>query len=155
MEIIDVDIKKLVILKDNPRKITKDELDKLCDSLIKDPGFMKNRPILVNRVDEVLNVYAGNQRVQAAKKLKWKTVPCIIEDNLSEDLITERILKDNKHSGTWDYDILANDYDIQTLVDCGFTAEELHLNLDTEDLGSSGEEKKKKLKCCPNCGHEF
>lgn len=148
MQIVDIEIKKLVLLKDNPRKITKDELDKLCDSLIKDPGFMKNRPVLVNEVDGILNVYAGNQRVQSAKKLKWKTISCIIEKDLSEELITQRILRDNKHSGTWDYDILANDYDIETLVECGFTPEELHLNLEVEDLGSSGEEDQNLLEPC-------
>jgi ParB-like chromosome segregation protein Spo0J len=151
-----IEIKKLKLCQKNPRKITKDDLDKLCDSLINDPGFLKNRPILVNQVDGVLNVYAGNQRVQAAKKLKWKEVPCIIEENLSEELIKQRILKDNRHSGIWDYDILAGDYDLEMLVECGFTPEELHLNLTPQEIESEDkEEKEKKKKECPNCGHEF
>lgn len=152
-----IEIKKLKLMERNPRKITKGELEKLCESLTKDPGFLKNRPILVNQVDETLNVYAGNQRIQAAKKLKWKEVPCIIEQNLSEELIKERILKDNKHSGIWDYDILAGDYDLDILIECGFTPEELHLNLSPEEIEpkEEDEEKDKKRKECPNCGHQL
>jgi ParB-like chromosome segregation protein Spo0J len=155
-EIRNVSIKDLVLLKDNPRKITKDELNRLCDSLISDPGFLDSRPILINEVDGILNVYAGNQRVQAAKKLKWKEIPCIVEKDLSLDLMKSRVLKDNKHAGEFDYDLLASIYDIDELISVGFTPEELHLNLEHDELDSKDdEEKEKKLKCCPSCGHEF
>lgn len=155
-EIRNVSIKDLVLLKDNPRKITKDELTRLCDSLVNDPTFLHCRPVLVNQVDGILNVYAGNQRVQAAKKLKWKEIPCIIEKDLSLDLMKSRVLKDNKHAGEFDYDMLASLYDISELIDIGFTPEELHLNLTHDELDSKDdEEKEKKLKCCPNCGCEF
>ena len=127
-----VDIKKLTLLQNNPRKITKTEMDKLCDSLKKDPDFLQNRPVLINKINDVLNVYAGNQRVLAAKKLKWKQVPCIIENDLNEDIIKERIIKDNRHSGEWDYDILANEWEIDTLLECGFTEEELELKIPPE-----------------------
>lgn len=149
-----IEIKKLTLLEKNPRTITKDELTKLCDSLINDPGFLFSRPVLVNQIDEVLNVYAGNQRIQAAKKLKWKEIPCIIEKDLSEELMKSRILKDNKHAGEFDYDILASDYDIDELISAGFSPEELHLNLSVEE-DDSKEEKEKKFKECPNCGHSF
>lgn len=148
-----VEIKKLILDKDNPRKITKDQLNNLCESLVNDPSFIQKRPVLVNRVDDMLYVYAGTQRIRAAKKLKWKEIYCIIDDNLSDDLVKKRILRDNKHSGTWDYDLLANCYDIEMLVDCGFTTEELHLNLTPDDNDPKDKEKKKK--CCPNCGHKF
>jgi ParB-like chromosome segregation protein Spo0J len=150
-----VEIKKLNLLEKNPRKISKDELDKLCDSLIKDPGFLNSRPVLVNQIEVVLNVYAGNQRVQAAKKLKWKEIPCIIEKDLSDELIKQRILKDNKHAGVFDYDLLANEYDIETLIECGFTPEELHLNLTEEIESKEKKEEKVTNQLCPNCGHEF
>ena len=136
--------------------MTKDELTRLCESLINDPTFLRCRPVLVNEVEGILNVYAGNQRVQAAKKLKWKEIPCIVEKDLSEELMKSRVLKDNKHAGEFDYDLLAAHYDIDELINCGFTPEELHLNLEHDELDSkSDEEKEKKLKCCPNCGHEF
>lgn len=156
-EIKNVAIKDLVLLKDNPRKITKDELNRLCESIVNDPTFLRCRPVLVNEVEGILNVYAGNQRVQAAKKLKWKEIPCIVDKDLSLDLMKSRVLVDNKHAGVFDYDLLASLYDIDELVNVGFTPEELHLNLSVEELKppSDDEEKEKKLKCCPNCGCEF
>ena len=65
-----VAISDLVLLERNPRKITGDQMKKLCDSLEKDPDFFKLRPVLVHEVDGIYNVYAGNQRVRAAQKLK-------------------------------------------------------------------------------------
>ena len=90
-----IPIKELVLLENNPRTVTKTEMDKLCDSLINDPTFLHVRPVLVNRIDGINYVYAGNQRVQAAKKLRWKEIFCSIEENISNDLVKERILKDN------------------------------------------------------------
>ena len=108
-------IKNLNLLSYNPRTITTEAMDKLCKSLREDPDFLRNRPVLVNRVDGVLNVYAGTQRVRAAKKLKWKEVPCIVEENLSDDLIKVRMNKDNLHSGEFDWDILGNEFELEDL----------------------------------------
>lgn len=124
-ELSHIKISELTLLENNPRKIDKAQFKKLCDSLEKDPGFFLNRPCLVNVKDDKRIVYAGNQRVLAAKKLGWKEIPCIVEINLPEDLIKERIIKDNKHYGEFDMDILANEWDVGLLLDAGFTNAEL------------------------------
>src|SRR5438132_1239365 len=98
-ETVNFPIKQLTLLEKNPRTISKDQFDKLVLSLKNDPAYLWNRPVLVNKVKDTLTVYAGNQRVQAAKKLKWTKIPCIIEENLPEELIKERIIKDNAHMG--------------------------------------------------------
>ena len=64
-----IEIKKLKLLERNPRSITKAQLEKCKDSLMRDPDFLDQRPILVNVIDGVYHVYAGNMRVRAAKKL--------------------------------------------------------------------------------------
>jgi len=148
-----ISIKDLVLLENNPRTITKTEMTKLCDSLINDPNFLQGRPVLVNRIDGINYVYAGNQRVQAAKKLKWKEIYCSIEDNLSDELLKERILKDNRHSGEWDYDILSNQYDLDVLIECGFTPEELHIGLDIKE-DKPKDENDESCKC-PTCGKKM
>lgn len=141
VEIVHLNISDLKLLKNNPRKISKDQMDKLCESLKNDPDFFINRPCLVNEKDDVLEVYAGNQRVRAAKKLKWKKVPCIIEKDLSEHIVKERIIKDNKTYGEFDYEILANEWDVDLLLDAGFTPEELVGSAqDITDLGSTEED---------------
>lgn len=127
-----IEIKNLNLLKSNPRKITNEEMQKLCDSIQNDPSFFRNRPVLVNEQNGEYNVYAGNQRVLAAKKLKWKDVPCIVEKDLDEKIIRERIIKDNKHAGDWDFDILANEWEITELIEFGFDLEELGLPSEEE-----------------------
>lgn len=120
-----VAIKSLKLLERNPRKITGDQMAKLERSLEKDPEFLWNRPCLVNKIGDDLIVYAGNQRVRAAKKLKWTEIPCIIDENLSEEVIKDRIIKDNKQFGTFDFDILGDDYEVPELIEAGFLEEEL------------------------------
>lgn len=153
-EILKLKISTLKLLEKNPRKIDKDKFHQLCSSLEKDPGFLDNRPILIHKIGDDLNVYAGNQRVRAAKKLGWKEVPCIVEEHLSEEIIKNRIIKDNLHSGEWDYDLLANEWPIETLLGAGFDPEDLIGKVTEIDLDDKPE-KEKKTKSCPHCGADL
>lgn len=155
-EIEKVLISKLKLLENNPRKITKEQFEKLCKSLEKDPDFLWKRPCLVNKEGETYTVYAGNQRVRAAKKLKWKEIPCIIDNELCLKTINERIIKDNKSYGDFDFDILANEWDLDLLIDAGFTPSELAIApiAEIEDKNEENETKKKTT-TCPSCGYEI
>ena len=106
-------------------------MQKLCESLTDDPDFLQKRPVLVNLVDSKYNVYGGNQRVRAAKQLGWKTIPCDVDENLSEKLMKDRVIKDNKTFGDFDYDLLANEYEIPDLLKAGFTPNELAIDIKT------------------------
>ncbi len=158
-----VPISQLTLLEKNPRKITKEQMDKLCKSIKDDPDFLFSRPVLVNHIvdSNKMVVYAGNQRIRAAKKLNWITIPCIVEENLPEDIIKDRIVKDNVTYGEFDYDILANEYDINDLIDAGLTEKELGVVLDSmkdiaEDIESDEkEEDEPKSNMCPSCGYEY
>src|SRR6186713_298495 len=103
-EILKLKITSLKLLENNPRTINKDKFDKLCKDMGEDPGFIERRPVLINKIGDTLNVYAGNQRVRAAKNLGWKEVPCIVDVNLDEKTMRKRVLEDNMHAGEWDYD---------------------------------------------------
>lgn len=145
-------ISKLTLLEGNPRRISKQQMEKLCDSIEDDPEFLQRRPVLVNEHAGRLYVYAGNQRVRAAKKLKMKEVPCIVDHDLPEEILEKRIIKDNKTFGEFDFDILANEWDLDILILCGFTQEEILGSLDDEE-GEEAEDKKiGKDKVCPHCG---
>lgn len=159
IRICNVPIKSLTLLERNPRRISKTQMDKLCKSLKDDADFLFNRPILVHELDGVFYVYCGNQRVRAAKQLRWKEIPCIIERNLSEEIIKARIIKDNKTYGEFDYDILASDYETSDLLDYGFNENEIPdiskmMQEDPEDLDQDKEKDKKKKKC-PHCQGEL
>lgn len=154
-----IDISKLELLENNPRRITKDQFDKLMKSLKEDPDFFKLRPCLVNKVGDTLTVYAGNQRLRAALKLKWELVPCIVEENISESRMKARIIKDNVSMGEFDWDIVHSDFDIDLLLDSGLTNEELTGDYGdlkdqiTDPSDKPVEGKEKKIKECPSCGH--
>ncbi len=149
-------LKNLTLLERNPRKITKEQMQKLCDSIKSDPQFLYNRPVLVNLRDGKYIVYAGNQRVRAARQLKMKDIPCIIEKDLDEDLVRKRVIKDNKTYGDFDFDMLANEFDIDDLLEAGFSADELIGGKEVEDVGSTGEKEEDGNDVpCEMCGQKI
>ena len=120
-----ISIKKLKKKDNNPRKINSAQLDKLCKNIESDPKFFELRPCLVKAIDDKnYEIYAGNQRFAAAKKMGWKEIPCIIS-NESDEIIKNRIILDNLHHGEFDYDILKQDYDPISLDNLGFQFDEL------------------------------
>jgi DNA modification methylase len=148
-----IPISQLQPLERNPRRISKDQMAKLVKSLREDARFLECRPILVNHTTDdngvhIYQVYAGNQRLQAAKRLKWRSVPCIIDMGLDENIMKSRIIKDNKTYGEFDYDILNNEYD-DYLLDAGFTEDELSgYSAQFEELGSTEEDCNETLEPC-------
>ena len=78
-------------------------------------GF--NNPILIDDDDQII---AGHGRVEAAKQLRMKTVPCVRLSHLSEDDKRAYVLADNRlaEKAGWDNEVLA--IELQHLVDVGF-----------------------------------
>lgn len=115
----------------NPRKITEENFEKLKADMKADPKFLEVRPILVD--GRTMEIYAGNQRWRAAKALGWTEVSAEI-DTEPEEIQRKRGLTDNLHRGEFDYDILANEYEVDELKDAGFTDKDLgNLKLDAEE----------------------
>jgi ParB-like chromosome segregation protein Spo0J len=152
MKIEFIDIYELDLSDKNPRKITKDQFKKLCNSIENDPDFFSARPCLVNESNGKKVIFAGNQRYRAAKELSWDTVPCIIFKDLDEETMKKWVLIDNLHHGEHDYDMLAAHYEIDDLLDLGFLEKELHIEFDNP-YEKPKKEKKKKASTCPSCGH--
>lgn len=98
-----VDIKNLKENENNPRKITRNELNKLVRN-IKTFGFVE--PIIVNTNADRHNVIiGGHQRIKAIKAMKWKQI-AVSYVNLPKE--QEEILNVslNAISGEWDEDKL-------------------------------------------------
>ena len=74
------------------------------------------RPIVVN--DDMI-VLGGNMRLKACKEAGLKEVPIIKASDLNEDQQKAFIIKDNVGYGEWDWDILANEWDEEELVEWG------------------------------------
>ena len=111
----------------NPRHIKKDKFDKLVNSIKQFPEMLEARPLILNKDNVVLG---GNMRLQALIKAGINDVP-VIHVDWDADKQSEFIIKDNLSYGEWDYDIIANEWDVIKLDEWGFD-----LNI------GSGDEKK-------------
>lgn len=98
----------------NPRQWDSDDLDRTYASIIEDPDFLEDRPLLAVESGKDLVVFAGNLRLSALRKTSYKTAPVVIyepETDEDRETIKRRAMKDNGAFGHWDYDTLANEWD--------------------------------------------
>jgi DNA modification methylase len=78
--------------------------------------MLELRPIVV---DIHMVVLGGNMRLKACQAAGLVEVPIIVAENLTLNQRQEFIIKDNVGFGEWDWDILANEWDMQDLQDWG------------------------------------
>lgn len=106
-------------LPNNPRTIKKQDMERLKQSLKDNPDYFEARPlILSNRTGELV-ILAGNQRYEAAKALGMNEVPTFLLEGLTEEREREIIIRDNVSNGDWDFDILANEFELEDLQEWG------------------------------------
>lgn len=101
---------------DNPRVIRDDKFKKLVQSLRDFPAMLELRPIVVNAQHVVLG---GNMRLRACQEAGLQEVPVIIAHTLTPEQEREFIIKDNVSFGEWDWDVLANKWDVDALASWG------------------------------------
>lgn len=101
---------------ENPRVIRDDKFKQLVNSIKKFPKMLEVRPIAVN-ADMV--VLGGNMRLKACQDAGMKEVTIVVLDNFNEQEQKEFIIKDNVAFGEWDYELLANEWDVEKLDDWG------------------------------------
>ena len=123
----------------NPRFINKHKFKKLVNSVKEFHEMLSLRPIVVDKDNIILG---GNMRYKACKEIGLKEVYIIQADDLDEKKAQEFIIKDNVGFGEWDWDILANDWDVKELEDWGldgfpFEEEEKELNDISDTIESS------------------
>jgi hypothetical protein len=128
-----VKTKDIVPNTENPRIIKDDKFKKLVQSIKDFPEMLEIRPIVVNNEMMILG---GNMRLKAIQEIGIKEVPIIKAENLTEQQQREFLIKDNVGFGEWDWDALANDWDIDELEQWG-----LDVPIDTQiDELEDGEE---------------
>jgi DNA modification methylase len=111
-----VDIKKVIPNPSNPRIIKDDKFKKLVNSIKEFPQMLELRPIVV---DSNMVVLGGNMRLKACIAAGLQEVDILIADQLTEEQKAEFIIKDNVGFGEWDWDLLANEWDVEALTDWG------------------------------------
>jgi len=133
----------------NPRSINKDQMMHL-EGLIKKFGLI-DLPI----VNTDMQIICGHQRIKILKKQKIKEVDCWIPDReLTEEEVEHLLIGHNLNQGQWDWEELANQWNVTDLLEWGFKEEQL-LGIIGEEKEEESKDKKVKLTTCPSCGCEF
>lgn len=100
----------------NPRVIKDDKFKKLVKSIQEFPQMLEIRPIVVN--DQMI-VLGGNMRLKACIEAGLTEVPVIKASSLTPEQQNEFIIKDNVGFGEWEWDVLANEWDVDKLSEWG------------------------------------
>lgn len=120
-------IKELKANPDNPRLIKDEKYKRLVQSLKDFPEMADVREVVVNK-DKV--ILGGNMRYKAMQEAGWKEVPVKIVD-WPEDKQKEFVIKDNSSFGEWDWDAIANQYELEDLEAWGI---DLPVQLQSEEV---------------------
>jgi ParB-like chromosome segregation protein Spo0J len=105
----------------NARSLTKDQAKHLMQSMAK--FGLIDKPIITPDG----NVIGGHQRLKVLKQLGHEEVECwVCNEELSDSEIDELNIRLNKNTGEWDWDVLANEWDINLLCEWGFSVKEFH-----------------------------
>jgi hypothetical protein len=112
-------ITKLKLNDKNPRTIKDTKFTQLVASVKDFPKMMRMRPIVV---DENFVILGGNMRYRACLELGMKDIPdewVKQYTDLTDDEKQRFIIEDNVQFGDWDWDLLANEWDQNLLLDLG------------------------------------
>lgn len=132
--LVTLPIKSLKDHPKNPRQITKDQLHHL-ENLINKFGLI-DKPI----INKDCTIIGGHQRIRVLKKMKIKEVECWMPDVLIEQEDLDHLcIGLNLNQGSFDYDILANEWDAIDLLKWGFTEEQLFNSAEAEQIESEDE----------------
>lgn len=151
MQIINIDIDKIIPYENNPRR-NDDAVDAVAES-IRQCGY---RAKII--VDENMVVLAGHTRLKALKKLGVQMCEVQVEDDLSDEQKRKYRLLDNKASekAEWDFELLAGELDGLDFGDFDFGFE----LPDTNAIDLDGKDKIEtdpdvQICHCPKCGFVF
>jgi len=124
----------------NPRIIKDEKFAKLVKSIQEFPDMLNKRPLVCyTDTDGQFVVLGGNMRLKAAKECKLKEIPIILADEWTAEQRAEFLIKDNVGFGEWDWEQLANEWDVQQLEDWGldvpdFEGEQLEAQEDDYEI---------------------
>ena len=134
-------------LPSNPREWTRGDLDKLISNIKQTPELLEMRGLIVYPYQGKYIILGGNMRFSALREMNEPDAPCMVvpEDTPIEKLREITIL-DNGSFGSWDYDMLANEWDDLPLSDWGVPAwDTADLDLDLDLNGRVSKEDMEKI----------
>jgi DNA modification methylase len=111
----------------NPRESTEKQESQLKQSLKK---FGVVEPIIYNK--QTGYIVGGHFRVRELQKLGYTEIECVIVD-LSEEDEKELNIRLNANTGQWDWDELANNFELDDLNDWGLEVPNMKHELEAEE----------------------
>jgi DNA modification methylase len=104
----------------NPRTIRGEKFTKLLQSIKEDPEMLDLRELLVIPLEKKFVVIGGNMRLLAMKELGFKDAPCkVLDADTPAKKLRAYATKDNVGFGDWDWEALANEWDVTELDEWG------------------------------------
>ena len=101
----------------NPRKITKEKFDALCESIRQSPEMKMLDEVKVYPYNGRFVVISGNHRSKAYRKLGWVNVLCkVLPEDTPKEKLREYVMKENMHYAEND-DALLNLWNLKELAD--------------------------------------
>lgn len=132
----------------NPRQLSESQAEHLRTSI--DRFGLIDRPC----INQNGTIIGGHQRLAVLNLFPDQEIEVWVPDRLLDNAEVEELnIRLNKNTGDWDYDILANEWEVMDLIRYGFTQEELGLG---GEMGG-GKEKEEEEECetCPMCNQKI
>jgi len=120
----------------NPRFIRDERFEALKRSIKEFPEMLKMREVVVYDNDGEFVVVGGNMRLRACKELGYSEIPCkIFPKETPKEKLMEFTVKDNRSFGNDDDELLANEWEMEKLIDWGF--EKVEFGMGVEEIGQT------------------
>ena len=115
VEVKDIEIGRIRPYENNPR-YNDGAVDAVAESIRQ---FGWKQPIVVDKDGVII---AGHTRYKAAQKLGYKTVPCVMADDLTEEQVRAYRLADNKTAELAEWDFFKLDQELENIVSIDMVA---------------------------------
>jgi ParB-like chromosome segregation protein Spo0J len=141
-------VKDLIPYYKNPRQLSEIQAAHLSESL--DKFGLIDRPC----INQNGTIIGGHQRITILNKLPEEEIEVMVPSRLLNNSEVEELnIRLNKNTGEFDYDVLANEWEITDLIQWGFEPSELGL---AEFSGTAPEEKEnEECEKCPTCNQKI
>lgn len=141
-------VKELQVYYKNARQLSESQAAQLRTSL--DKFGLIDRPC----INQNGTIIGGHQRISVMNKHPDEELEVMVPDRLLDNAEVEELnIRLNKNTGSFDYDILANEWEITDLLRWGFEPEELGLG----DFKGKADEENTEEECetCPACNQKI
>ena len=142
-------IKDLIDHPSNPRTLSSEAEKHLKRSLKK---FDYAEIAAINQDNMIL---AGHQRLHILRSLKvddFEIEVRVPNRLLDEKEAKEYLIRSNKNTGEWEWELLESNFSLDDLNDWGFSKSDLDFAIDSTEKQSNATDKEKEEKTCPHCG---